>query len=215
MTKKEIKAIIFDVGGVIYIGEQRANSYMPELLKINKEVWKKATGETWEKLVINNINEDAGLIEMAKNLRINKSKLRKLWNKAFKVRFILNKDLLKIIKKLRKNYKTAILSDQWSIPYKIQLTKKVKSNFDVMIFSHQVGFRKPSPDIYHIALKRLNLKPNECVFIDDLEENLVPAKKIGIRTILFKNNNQLIKDLKKLGIIFGQFSDRKKTIRLI
>ncbi len=196
----KIKAIIFDVGGVIYVGKQRSNSYMPELLKMEKEVWKKATEESWENLNIGKIEEDVGLLEMAENLGINKDELRRLWIKTFKVRFILNKNLLKIIKRLKKNYKTAILSNQWSIPYKIQLTKKIKSNFDVMVFSHQVGFRKPSPDIYHITLKRLNLKPSECVFIDDFKENLIPAREIGMKTILFKNNSQLIKDLKKLEI---------------
>ncbi len=205
MAKKEIKAIIFDVGGVIYVGKQRSNSYMPELLKIEQNVWKKATGESWENLNIGKIEEDVGLLEMSKNLGIDKNKLKRLWIKTFKVRFILNKNLLAIIKRLRKNYKTAILSNQWTIPYKIQLTKRIKSNFDVMVFSHQVGFRKPSSDIYHITLKRLNLKPNECVFIDDFEENLTPAKEIGMKTILFKNNTQLIKNLKKFGVIFPSY----------
>ena len=195
-----IKAIVFDVGGVIYVGKQKSNTYMPEILKIDQEVWKKATGESWENLCVGAIEEDTGLSNMAKNLGVGKDKLKKLWIKTFKVRFNLNKNLLKIIKELRKNYKTAILSDQWSIPYNLLLTEKIKSNFDVMVFSHEVGFRKPSVNIYNITLEKLKLKPNECIFIDDIKKNLVPAKRLGIKTILFKDNNQLKKDLQKLGV---------------
>ncbi|MBU1129164.1 MAG: HAD family phosphatase [Nanoarchaeota archaeon] len=195
-----IKAIIFDIGGVVYVGKQRAQIYMQEKLGLSREIWEKAARQIWKNLSIGIIYEKNGLLEMAKNLEIDKNKLKKLWIKAFKVRFILNKDLLNIIKRLRKNYKTAILSNQWSIPYNLQLTKEIKSYFDILVFSHEVGFMKPSVEIYNITLKKLQLKSNECIFIDDLEENLFPAKKIGIKTILFKNNKQLVNDLKKLGV---------------
>ena len=198
--KNRIKAIIFDVGGGIYIGKQRSNHYMAELLKIDHDIWKKATGKIWERLNAGKIDEDTGLLKMAKNIGIGKNKLRKLWIKTFKVRYILNKNLLKIIRKLRRNYKTAILSNQWTIPYKIHLTKEIKSNFDVMVFSHLVGFKKPSKGIYKITLRRLKLKPKECIFIDDIKENLTPAKSLGMKTILFKDNSKLKKDFEKLGI---------------
>jgi putative hydrolase of the HAD superfamily len=198
--KYEVKALVFDIGGVIYVGKQRGNLYMPELLGIDQDVWRESTKKIQENLNVGCIDENAGLLEMACNLKIDKDKIKKAWIKTFHVRFILNKTLLKIIRRLKKNYKTAILSNQWSMPYKILITKEIKSNFDVMVFSHQVGFKKPSENIYHLTLQRLNLKSNECVFIDDIEENLVPAKKLGMKTILFKNNKQLIQDLKKFGV---------------
>ncbi len=195
-----IKAIIFDFGGVIYVGKQRANSFVPEMLKVNKEVWEKSTGEIWENLNLGKIEEDAGLVKMASNLKINKDRLKKLWIKAFKTRFILNKDLLGIIKKLRRNYKTAILSNIWAMPCRLMLTKKIKSNFDVRVLSHEVGYRKPAVEIYNIVFKQLHLKPSECIFIDDFKENLIPAQKLGMKTILFKNNQQLLDDLNKFGV---------------
>jgi putative hydrolase of the HAD superfamily len=44
-------------------------------------------------------------------------------------------------------------------------------------------------------LKKLNLKPNEVAFIDDLKENIEGAKKIGIQTIQFTNISNLRKEL--------------------
>ncbi len=195
-----IKAIIFDIGGVVYLGKQRANQYMQDRLGLNKSSWNRLVKPIWESLLIGAINEEIGMLNMAKNLGIKKEELRRLWIKAHKARFILNKPLLKLIKKLKKNYKTAILSDQWTIPYKTLITKDVKSGFDVMVFSHLLGIRKPQIKIYKETLRKLKLKSRECIFIDNVKWNLTPAKKLGINTILFKNNKQLVRDLRKFEV---------------
>ena len=44
-------------------------------------------------------------------------------------------------------------------------------------------------------LERLKVKANECIYIDDREVNLEPAKKLGMKTILFRNAKQLKKEL--------------------
>jgi len=44
---------------------------------------------------------------------------------------------------------------------------------------------KPDPEIYKTLLRRYNLKAEECVFIDDTEENVVSAQKIGLNGIVF------------------------------
>jgi putative hydrolase of the HAD superfamily len=200
MKKEVIKAVIFDIGGVVYLGKQRANHYMREQLGLDKISWEKSTKSVWENLLIGAINEEIGMIKMAKNLGIRKEELKRLWIKAFKVRFVLNRPLLGLIKRLKKNYKTAILSDQWSIPYKVLITKELKSSFDVMVFSHIFGVRKTQIKIYRETLKKLKLKPQECIFIDNEDWNLTPAKKLGMKTILFKNNNQLTHELRKLNV---------------
>ena len=62
--------------------------------------------------------------------------------------------------------------------------------------SYEEGLRKPEDaDFYHLAPKRLGVKPEECIFIDDKEENLPPAQSIGIKTVLFKNPQQAIKEV--------------------
>ena len=61
---------------------------------------------------------------------------------------------------------------------------------------------KPDPQIYQIALKRAKARAGECVFIDDLEENIEVAAKMGIHTILFKPQTDLEAELRSLGISF-------------
>lgn len=59
---------------------------------------------------------------------------------------------------------------------------------------------KPEPAIYELLISRYNLIPEECVFMDDLQVNLDGASKFGIHTILFTNQAEAIKELKKLGV---------------
>jgi putative hydrolase of the HAD superfamily len=58
--------------------------------------------------------------------------------------------------------------------------------------------RKPELKIYRLTLKKLKVKPEECIFIDDKEKNLKPAKKLGIKTVLAKNPKQVIRDVCKI-----------------
>ena len=68
------------------------------------------------------------------------------------------------------------------------------------ILSYRDGVIKPDPAIYRLLIDRSGLKPEECVFLDDIQKNLDAAKKFGIHTILFQNVDQAKEELKKLGV---------------
>lgn len=57
--------------------------------------------------------------------------------------------------------------------------------FDGCVFSFREGVAKPDPEIYKRLLKRYDLKPEECAFIDDTEENVISARKLGMAGIVF------------------------------
>jgi putative hydrolase of the HAD superfamily len=59
----------------------------------------------------------------------------------------------------------------------------VHSLFDVVVESAVVGVRKPEPRIYEIACEKLDVRPVEAVFLDDLGANLKGAKALGMATI--------------------------------
>ncbi|ASU83155.1 HAD family phosphatase [Nocardiopsis gilva YIM 90087] len=56
----------------------------------------------------------------------------------------------------------------------------VLARFDALFFSCDLGIRKPAPDIYTHVLTELGVTPEETVFIDDREENVLAAKRLGI-----------------------------------
>ena len=63
-----------------------------------------------------------------------------------------------------------------------------------------MGHRKPDREIYEKVLKRIKMKPQETVFIDDVPKFVRGAKRVGMRAIRFRNKKQLVRDLKKLGV---------------
>ncbi|MFF0250855.1 HAD-IA family hydrolase [Streptosporangium sandarakinum] len=56
--------------------------------------------------------------------------------------------------------------------------------FDHHVISEAEGVAKPDPRIYRLTLERMNLAADECVFVDDNPANLLPARALGIETVL-------------------------------
>jgi len=108
---------------------------------------------------------------------------------------------ISLIKKLKKNYKVALLSNTNKIDFEHVLKKsETFPLFDAVTLSFEAGHKKPEKQIYLDALKKLNLKPDECVFIDDIKEYSDAASKLGIHGINYTSYKNLIKELKKLNV---------------
>ncbi len=104
--------------------------------------------------------------------------------------------LIKMLKNL--GYKTAVLSNSDSLNSAKYKKMGWYDPFDVLILSHELGVIKPDPRIYEIALQKVGEKAEDCIFIDDVEENLAPASKLGIKTIHHKDFNNTINELERL-----------------
>jgi epoxide hydrolase-like predicted phosphatase len=207
-----VKAIAFDVGGVLQIGDYSdkpvrnhrclgVHDYIARHLNIDVDDWFDAIDTSYAKAIEGKISKNKAIAIIAGNLKVSPTKLYKILVKAYRSHFKRNNALYNIVKKLRKNkYKTIILSDQWYPSEEALIPNKDKKFFDVVIVSCEVGFRKPNPKIYKLALKKARVSPHELVFIDNREWNTRPARKMGIKTVIFKSNKQTIKELKKLGV---------------
>ncbi len=68
------------------------------------------------------------------------------------------------------------------------------------IFSYTVQMVKPDVKIYEALCERFHLKPEECVFIDDLPANIEGAKAAGMQGIVFTGLCDALLELKKIGI---------------
>lgn len=72
--------------------------------------------------------------------------------------------------------------------------------FDVQTLSYQVGYAKPSPEIFNVHLKEMGIMPQDAVFIDDRESNCEGARAVGMQAIAYQNIEQLKEELKLLNI---------------
>jgi len=83
--------------------------------------------------------------------------------------------------------------------YRIR-TFGLKELFPVFVTSCYVGVRKPEEGIYRCALELTQRVPEECCFIDDREENLQPAAKLGMRVIQARSTEQIKEELAGMGV---------------
>jgi epoxide hydrolase-like predicted phosphatase len=196
-----IKAIIFDVGGTYMDG-----SFIDFVNKSYAILDIKKTFTAKEEIVFDE-NLNRGTVthdECFKNFfavpisRDEMKKIKKIWTTTWKP----SKKMLDLIKKLKKNYILAILSNSDSFNSKKYQTKGWYKFFDHLILSHEVGVIKPEKKIYKLLLKKLNLVANECLFIDDQAKVLKPANELGMQTIHFESLEKLTKELKAKNIKF-------------
>ena len=72
--------------------------------------------------------------------------------------------------------------------------------FDGYVLSYELKLLKPDPAIYLAAARQAGSKPDECVFIDDMEENVRGAVEAGLSGILYMPETDLAAELRKLGL---------------
>lgn len=68
------------------------------------------------------------------------------------------------------------------------------------ILSYRENLIKPDPAIYQLLMERYDLKPEECIFVDDTPLNVEAARKLGIHGIDFHNREQVLQEMAALGV---------------
>jgi epoxide hydrolase-like predicted phosphatase len=210
-----IKAIIFDLGGVLMTDvplKEIAEDLSKRFTLPAEKIWAYLyPSEHWELLTLGKITEDEYWDDFLKaskiggKLEVRSEKLKKELKKKVRSSLYPLNHAPRLVNLLKNHYKMTILSNhakEWSefMKEKFDLFKA----FDQIIFSCDVGFRKPDPQIYEIALEKLKCGPGECIFVDDKKRNTDAAEKLGIHGIVFQDFSQLIEDLNKLSVKIDQ-----------
>jgi glucose-1-phosphatase len=106
-----------------------------------------------------------------------------------------------LIRQLKPRYKLGLLSNtnEWHYVHGIKPVE-VFPLFDTVTLSYEVKAMKPAQEIYHDALGKLGVSPAECVYIDDLEENVLAAQNLGMQGFLYRTGEELRSSLEQLGL---------------
>ena len=108
-----------------------------------------------------------------------------------------------LVHKLFKRYPLYMLNNEYRefmdfLLHKFSYFKYFKERFT----SCDAGCRKPDPRFFKLFLQKFKLKASECLFIDDREDNISAAHKLGFQVIRFEGYPALVKELKRLGVRF-------------
>lgn len=76
----------------------------------------------------------------------------------------------------------------------------VLANFDRLVLSYEIGHIKPGAAFYHACAEAARARPSECVFIDDIAENVAGARDAGLHAIQFCDVPSLLPELRALGV---------------
>jgi len=114
----------------------------------------------------------------------------------------LNKDMVFLIKKLKKQYNVILFSDNFdaSTP-SMRADKELNLLFPKMFFSNELGHTKSEKESFQKVLTQLGVNPSECLLIDDQEKPITTAQSLGIESLLFTNYKTLLSEIKRLGIL--------------
>ncbi|MDO8460028.1 MAG: HAD family phosphatase [Nanoarchaeota archaeon] len=197
-----IKAIIFDLGGVLFFsdgGSYEGREKLAEKLGVDK----KKLHDIWFKrkdlLITGKMSEEEFLKEVIKisatplSLNHLKRSIRELNE--------IDNPMSEVLKKLKKNYFLAALNNEVKEWNEYRIDKfELNSYFKLIVSSCDVGVAKPDHQIYKILLDKIKIPADNLVFIDNREENLLPAKELGIKTHHFKNKELLLEWFKENNI---------------
>ncbi|SRR6266550_2647223 len=196
MTTK-YAAIFFDWGGVI--ANDPGNEFLGQLLKDvgATDAQVQQIFETYMKRFMRGQISEAEYWQELKskyNLPIQDS----ISNEFKKWRgLVANPDVLALAQEARSaGFRIGILSNVIEPTYNVLEQAGYYKLFDATIASCEVGFVKPEKEIYQIALERFDVTAEESIFIDDMQSFLDPAKEMGFTTMLARNPEQIIKDLR-------------------
>jgi epoxide hydrolase-like predicted phosphatase len=108
---------------------------------------------------------------------------------------------LHLVRALKPHYTVALLSNTNELHFEHVIRHvEVFSLFDAVTLSFRVKAMKPADRIYQDILAKVNLDPGQCVFIDDLEQNIDAAQRLGMHGVLYTSHQELIAALQALDI---------------
>ncbi len=196
-----IKAIIWDMGGVIVRTEDHASRdnlamqvgvtrHHLETTVFGGEVGHQAQrgeigpAELWEAVRVEYGLSQEGIVD---------------FQKRFWAGDEVDYDLVNYIRSLRERYATALLSNAWIDLRAVLIERwKIDDAFDTMIISAEEGLMKPDARIYMLALERVSVTPSEAVFIDDFAHNIEGAQAVGMHGIHFISAERTMDELREL-----------------
>lgn len=98
-------------------------------------------------------------------------------------------------------------SNNWWLIEDELMDLKLQDQFDIITTGEEVAEKKPSPEIFLVAARKLNVEPEDCVVIEDSPAGITAAKEAGMKVIAVVNHNTKREDIAKATLIVEGFEE--------
>jgi epoxide hydrolase-like predicted phosphatase len=193
-----IRAVIFDIGGVLEMNPptgwrdrwaQRLHLEAGELDRRLEHVWRCGSIGTVTLEQVERATAEALGLERASLTAL----MTDVWAEYVGT---LNRELADYFEGLRPRYRTGMLSNSFvGARERERAAYGLEEMCDAIVYSHEVGCRKPEPRIYRLACRRLGMRCEDAVLLDDAQANVDGARAVGMRAITFADNRHAIAEL--------------------
>jgi epoxide hydrolase-like predicted phosphatase len=196
-----IRAVVFDIGGVLEITpdlgvdrqwETRLGLPDGEILARMHDVWR---GGSIGTITLDHVHE-----ALMDRLGLDAQKLAQYMADAWREYLgTANTELIEYARGLRPRYRTGIVSNSFvGAREREQAAYGFEDLVEEIVYSHEAGFSKPDPRIYELISTRLNVPAEEMVFLDDSDVCVAGARDVGIHAIRYQSNAQAIAEIETL-----------------
>ncbi len=200
MDKTKIRAIILDYGGVISQPQSAENvNNILQSLKQDHDDFEEVYKSQRAQYDSGQVSGEEYWINILQHYGLEPNSFEIAWLIQEDVRSWthINEPMIQFITESRgKIHKLAMISNMTSDS--LAFIKKHchwLELFDELILSCEIGINKPDRQIYEACLRRLNVCPNECLFVDDSLENVKGAMESGMHAIQFETFSEFKLDL--------------------
>ena len=196
-----IRAIIFDFGRVISAQKPVSlfHSYEQELGlppgQLNRVMF---GSEAWQEVLIGQKSLDDYWLEIGPSLGLDSPGEIQAFRQRYFADETINEGVRDLLHKLRGQVQLAILSNAPPRLSKWLADWNILDLFDVVVCSGDVGLAKPDPAVFQLTLARLDVAPEEAIFIDDSPGHVAAAQALGLHGIHFTTAGALARDLERL-----------------
>ena len=196
-----IRAVVFDIGGVLEITPDLGVTPMWETrLGLPAGELNERMHDAWTGGSIGTITEDAVHQALRDRLGLDEQQvaafMADIWREYLGTP---NTELIEYARQLRPRYRTGILSNSFvGAREKEQAAYGFEDLVDNIVYSHEAGMNKPDARIYALTCTRLDVRPDETVFVDNTVYCVAGAREAGMHAVHFQHNAQVIKDIERL-----------------
>lgn len=198
-----IKAVFFDLGGVILRTEYQApRQHLAERFgmdydDIDKVVFGGGTNGSAARASVGEITEEEHWWNVMKTLKLPAGEYERVRDEFF-AGDVIDHEIVNFLRSIKPRYRVGLISNAWSGLRSYIERERFDDAFHEMIISAEVGAAKPDPKIYQIALERLQVQAGEAVFVDDFIENIEACNQVGMKGIHFRSPETALKQLRDL-----------------